>query len=47
MPSQQILHKKVSEVQEVAQLIKKYKVIGIASLQIHAGHTEHSNEKGY
>jgi large subunit ribosomal protein L10 len=33
MPSQQILHKKVSEVQEVAQLIKKYKVIGIASLQ--------------
>ena len=33
MPSQQILQKKISEVQEVAQLIKKYKVIGIASLQ--------------
>jgi len=33
MPSQQILQKKISEVEEVAQLIKKYKVIGIASLQ--------------
>jgi large subunit ribosomal protein L10 len=33
MPSQQILQKKISEVQEVAQLIKKYKVVGIASLQ--------------
>jgi large subunit ribosomal protein L10 len=33
MPSQQVLQKKISEVEEVAQLIKKYKVIGIASLQ--------------
>ena len=33
MPSQQILQKKISQVQEVAQLIKKYKVIGITSLQ--------------
>jgi large subunit ribosomal protein L10 len=33
MPSQQILQNKISEVEEVAQLIKKYKVIGIASLQ--------------
>jgi large subunit ribosomal protein L10 len=33
MPSQHILQKKISEVQEVAQLITKYKAIGIASLQ--------------
>jgi large subunit ribosomal protein L10 len=33
MPSQQILHKKISEVEEITQVIKKYKVIGIASLQ--------------
>ena len=33
MPSQQILQKKISEVEEVAQLIKQYKVIGIASLK--------------
>jgi large subunit ribosomal protein L10 len=33
MPSQQVLQKKISEVEEVTQLIKKYKVIGIASLQ--------------
>jgi len=33
MPSQQVLKKKISEVEEVGQLLKKYKVIGIASLQ--------------
>ena len=33
MPSQQILHKKISEVEEITQVMKKYKVIGIASLQ--------------
>lgn len=33
MPSQQVLQKKISEVEEVRQLLKKYKVIGIASLQ--------------
>jgi len=33
MPSQQVLQKKISEVEEVAQLIKKHKVVGIASLQ--------------
>lgn len=33
MPSQQVLQKKISEVEEVGQLLKKYKVIGIASLQ--------------
>jgi large subunit ribosomal protein L10 len=33
MPSQQVLQKKISDVEEVAQLIKKHKVIGIASLQ--------------
>jgi large subunit ribosomal protein L10 len=33
MPSQQVLQKKISEVEEVAQLIRKYKVVGIASLQ--------------
>ncbi|MDI6690319.1 MAG: 50S ribosomal protein L10 [Candidatus Bathyarchaeota archaeon] len=33
MPSQQILQEKISEVEEVAQLIKRYKAIGIASLQ--------------
>lgn len=33
MPSQQVLQKKISEVEEVAQVIKKYRVIGIASLQ--------------
>jgi len=33
MPSQQVLQRKISEVEEVAQLIKKHKAIGIASLQ--------------
>jgi large subunit ribosomal protein L10 len=33
MPSQQVLQEKISEVEEVAQLIKKYKALGIASLQ--------------
>ncbi len=33
MPSQQVLQKKISEVEEIAQLIRKYKAIGIASLQ--------------
>ena len=33
MPSQQVLQKKISEVEEVAQLIKQYKVIGMASLR--------------
>lgn len=33
MPSQQILQQKISEVEEIAQLLKKYKMIGIASLQ--------------
>jgi len=33
MPSQQVLQKKISEVEEIAQLMKKYKAIGIASLQ--------------
>ncbi|MGC9345891.1 MAG: 50S ribosomal protein L10 [Candidatus Bathyarchaeales archaeon] len=33
MPSQQVLQKKISEVEEITQLIKQYKVIGIASLQ--------------
>jgi len=33
MPSQQVLQKKISEVEEVAQLIKNYKVIGMASLK--------------
>jgi len=33
MPSQRVLQKKISEVEEVAQLIKKYRAIGIASLQ--------------
>ncbi|MGQ9506565.1 MAG: 50S ribosomal protein L10 [Candidatus Bathycorpusculaceae bacterium] len=33
MPSQQVLQEKLSEVEEVAQLIKRYKAIGIASLQ--------------
>jgi len=33
MPSQQVLQKKISEVEKVAQLMKKYKVVGIASLQ--------------
>ncbi|MDH5459659.1 MAG: 50S ribosomal protein L10, partial [Candidatus Bathyarchaeota archaeon] len=33
MPSQQVLQEKISEVEEIAQLIKQCKVIGIASLQ--------------
>ncbi len=33
MPSQQILQKKISEVEEITQLIEKHKVVGIASLQ--------------
>jgi len=33
MPSQQVLQEKVGEVEEVAQLVKQYKVIGIANLQ--------------
>ena len=33
MPSQQILQDKIGEVEEIAELIRKHKVIGIASLQ--------------
>ncbi|MEM3700233.1 MAG: 50S ribosomal protein L10 [Candidatus Bathyarchaeia archaeon] len=33
MPSQQILQQKISEVEEVTQLIKRHRAIGIASLQ--------------
>ncbi|MBX5328544.1 MAG: 50S ribosomal protein L10 [Candidatus Bathyarchaeota archaeon] len=33
MPSQQILQEKISEVEQITQLVKKHKVIGIASLQ--------------
>jgi large subunit ribosomal protein L10 len=33
MPSQQILHEKISEIEEITQLINQHKVIGIASLQ--------------
>jgi large subunit ribosomal protein L10 len=33
MPSQQILQEKISEVEELTQLLKQYEVIGIASLQ--------------
>lgn len=33
MPSQQVLHEKASEVEEVTQLIKRHSVIGIADLQ--------------
>lgn len=33
MPSQQVLEQKIREVEEVKQLIKQYKAIGIASLQ--------------
>jgi len=33
MPSQQVLQEKISEVEEIIQLTKQYKVIGIASLQ--------------
>ncbi|HVP26105.1 MAG TPA: 50S ribosomal protein L10 [Candidatus Bathyarchaeia archaeon] len=33
MPSQQVLKEKMDEVEEISQLIKKHKVIGIASLQ--------------
>ena len=33
MPSQQVLQEKFSEVEQVAQLIKQYNVIGIANLQ--------------
>jgi len=33
MPSQQVLQEKINEVEQITQLIKKHKVIGIASLQ--------------
>jgi large subunit ribosomal protein L10 len=33
MPSEQVLQGKIREVEEIADLIKKYKVVGIASLQ--------------
>jgi large subunit ribosomal protein L10 len=33
MPSRQVLQEKMGEVEEISQLIKKHKVIGIASLQ--------------
>jgi len=33
MPSEQVLQEKIKEVEEIKQLIKSYKVIGIASLQ--------------
>jgi large subunit ribosomal protein L10 len=33
MPSQQVLQKKISEVEEITQLITRYAVVGIASLQ--------------
>ena len=33
MPSQQVLQEKISEVEEMTQLITQYKVIGIANLQ--------------
>jgi len=33
MPSQQVLQEKIGEVEEIAQLIKQYNVIGIANLQ--------------
>ncbi|MEM3442458.1 MAG: 50S ribosomal protein L10, partial [Candidatus Bathyarchaeia archaeon] len=33
MPSQQVLQEKIDEVEEIIQLIKQYKAIGIASLQ--------------
>lgn len=33
MPSQQILQEKIGEVEEIAELVRKHKVIGIASLQ--------------
>jgi large subunit ribosomal protein L10 len=33
MPSQQVLQEKISEVEEIVQLIKQHKIIGIANLQ--------------
>jgi len=33
MPSQQVLQEKISEVEEIIQILKQYKVIGIANLQ--------------
>ena len=33
MPSEQVLQQKIKEVEEITDLIKKYKVVGIASLQ--------------
>lgn len=33
MPSQQVLQKKISEVEEITELLGQYDVIGIASLQ--------------
>jgi large subunit ribosomal protein L10 len=33
MPSQQVLQEKLSEVEEIAELLRQYKVVGVASLQ--------------
>jgi ribosomal protein L10 len=33
MPSEQVLQQKIKEVEEITDLIKKYKVVGIARLQ--------------
>ena len=33
MPSQQVLQEKIKDFQEITQLLKRYKVIGIASLK--------------
>jgi len=33
MPTEQVLQEKIKEVEEITELIKKYKVVGIASLQ--------------
>ena len=33
MPSQQVLEEKISEVEDIKELLKEYKSIGIASLQ--------------
>jgi len=33
MPSEQVLQEKIKEIEEITELIKKYKVVGIASLQ--------------
>jgi hypothetical protein len=52
MPSQQVLEQKMSEVQEIAKLVKQHKVIGIASLQkvrqsVHARHEKHAHAQGH